>query len=389
MADRRPISWLSLLLWVLASGAGWGLIPFLELGVVLPVFRVLFSKQTIMGMSEFSYAFQGAIFGIILGVLFGAVIGVFQWLVLRRHIDRAYWWIVATVAGLGLGAPLGIIALRPLFAGPTAIGGSFYFILLAAVVPGIVVGLLQRLVLRWHFDWTWWWMLPSALTWPVTLLYTLESGEDVSLAVGRAGWLAELGLVMGAISGITLLLISRRRREGVTGPVIAAMRRRLSKLVLGITAVLLLVLISAATVGNKPEAPEAPEATSDCYSIRSDKDSLEVMSVDPPSGTTVQAGAEVTVTVKCKYNLESHERADLHLDWTDYSGHGGLLASSEVSGSGQIVLEGILEVPNSQEISLMLWLFPPEEVWTEAGFTCAEPIVSTIVESYPVQNLQE
>ena len=216
MADRRPIGWLSLFLWVLASAVGWSLIPFLELGVVFPVLGALFSGQTAAEMSEFSYAFQGAIFGIFLGILFGAVIGVLQWLVLRRHIERAYWWIAATVAGLVLGTPLGIVALRPMFAGPTGTGelsSLLYFILLAALVPGAVVGLLQRLVLQRHFNGTWWWVLTSALTWPVSFLYVLEGGEDVSLAVGRAGSLSGLGLVVGTISGIALFLISRKRGE--------------------------------------------------------------------------------------------------------------------------------------------------------------------------------
>ena len=230
-----------MLLWVLVTAVSWGLIPFLLLAVLVPVFEALFIGQTLVEPSESYFAFQGAILGILLGVPFGAVIGILQWLVLRRHISCAYWWISATVAGLALGTPLGIVALRPLFTGPTSIGGSSYFVLLAALVPGIIVGLLQRLVLRRHFDRTWWWMAPSALNWPVSLLYFLEGGDDVSIAVGRAGFLVGLGLVLGAISGVSLLLISRKRGEGVTWPIIAAVRRRFSRR--AVIAVLILVLI--------------------------------------------------------------------------------------------------------------------------------------------------
>jgi sugar lactone lactonase YvrE len=240
--DKRPVGWLSLLLWVIASAVGWGLIPFLVLGVVLPVLRVLFSKQMVMGMSEFSYTFQGAIFGIILGILFGLTISVLQWLVLRRHITKACWWIAATVTGLSLGIPLGIVALRSLFAGPTAIGGPSYFIILAAIVPGIIVGLLQQMALQQHFSRAWWWMLPSALTWPVPLIYLFEGVE-----VRDAGLLAGLGLILGTISGIALFFISRKRKEDVvTGTARAAIRRRFPIKV--VTAVLLLVFITAVSL---------------------------------------------------------------------------------------------------------------------------------------------
>ena len=42
MADRRPIGWLSVFLWVLASVAGWGLILFLVLGMLVPLHDALF-----------------------------------------------------------------------------------------------------------------------------------------------------------------------------------------------------------------------------------------------------------------------------------------------------------------------------------------------------------
>jgi len=246
MADRRPIGWLSLLLWVLASGVGWGLIPFLALGVIIPVFRALFSEQTITGPTEFTYALQAAILGLLLGVLLGAVTGVLQWLILRRHIAQAYWWIAATAAGLGLGIALGFVSLRPMFAGATSAGGSYYFMVLAGLVPGVITGLLQRQVLRRHFNRAWWWMLPSALTWPVYLVYSMENIGDISLAMGRATFLAEVGLVTGAISGVALFLISRKRREGVTEPTKAEGRRGFYRW--AVTAVALLAVITGVTL---------------------------------------------------------------------------------------------------------------------------------------------
>jgi len=314
MADKRPIGWLSLLLWVLASVVGWGLLPFLELGVVFPVFGALFSGQTAAEMSEFSWAFQGAIFGIILGVVFGVMIGVLQWLVLRRQIDRAYWWIAATVAGLGLGTPLGILALRPMFAGPTGIGelsSLLYFILLAALVPGAVVGLLQRLVLRRHFSGTWWWVLTSALTWPVSFLYVLEGGDDVSLAMERAGSLAGLGLVLGTISGIALFLISKKHRERVTGPAKTAVRRRFSRRV--VTSVLLLVLAVAVILS----VIHAFSARNPLLTLKGHTDGVVGVAFSPDGALLASASRDGTVRIwraedgELLHNLEHIRQGDL------------------------------------------------------------------------------
>ena len=41
------------------------------------------------------------------GALFGGLLGFLQWLVLRRQVQNAYWWIIATILGWSIGAALG------------------------------------------------------------------------------------------------------------------------------------------------------------------------------------------------------------------------------------------------------------------------------------------
>jgi len=292
MADRRSIGWLSLLLWILASAVGWDLTSFLVLAVVLPALGVSIRGETVTERTEFLVTGQWIVPGIILGILFGVMVGVLQWLVLRRHISRAYWWIAATVAGLTIGTPLGIVALSPVFTGPIGVSGLswLYFVPRAAIVAGVVVGLLQRLVLRRHVNGTWWWLLPSALTWPVPLVYFLESG-DISLVAGSAGYLAGLGLVLGTISGVTLFLISRKRREDVTGPAKAAVRRRFSRRV--VTAVLILVLIAAVILS----VTHAFSARSPSLILKGHTDSVADVAFSPDGALLASASADGTVRI--------------------------------------------------------------------------------------------
>ncbi len=244
-AEQKGLGWRFVIWWGLASAAGWGLLPFIVGYVFLPLipvlFAALFNGQINAQSSEFSYILQAVMVGIVLGILLGTTFGALQWLNLRRHIPKAYWWIPATIAGLSLGIPLGFIALRPMYAGPTAIGGPSYFVFIAAIVPGIMVGLVQELVLRRHFERTWWWLLTSALSWPVSLIYMFEGFGEAPISV--SGYLAGFGLVVGIISSTALLIVSRKRRVPVAGPIKASLPRRLPTRI--VTATLLGVVVLA------------------------------------------------------------------------------------------------------------------------------------------------
>ena len=208
--EQKEIRGRFLLWWVLATTTGWGLSLLLGIVAWVPFYRAysaLFGVRNWAHVSNVSYAFEQAANGAFLGILFGVTIGFFQWLVLRRHISRACWWIVATIAGLGLGTPLAAVAQHDIFDNNFWVAAPLYLMLIAATVPGIVVGLLQRLVLQRHFDRTWWWILSSALTWPVSLVFLLPEGGYIFPVI----W----GLLSGTISGLTLLHISSRCKEGL------------------------------------------------------------------------------------------------------------------------------------------------------------------------------
>jgi hypothetical protein len=74
----------------------------------------------------------------------GALIGVVQWLALRRTLQRALWWLVATAAGFGLAGLLRAFGFDLL---PEEISRSLASFLLW-VIPGLVIALVTGLALH-------------------------------------------------------------------------------------------------------------------------------------------------------------------------------------------------------------------------------------------------
>jgi len=69
---------------------------------------------------------------ILMGVVFGVLSGIMPWLVLRRHVARAGWWIPAHLLGTLVGGALGIIAFHSV--------GLFGFYQFAWAVAGAIFG---------------------------------------------------------------------------------------------------------------------------------------------------------------------------------------------------------------------------------------------------------
>ena len=96
------------------------------------------------------------------GALYGVGTGILQWLVLRRWISRAGWWVLATTLGgaVGLTATMvlvdqGIIICMCI---PLVDGG---------LVEGAIIGILQWLVLRGQVSQSGWWLLASIVGWVI------------------------------------------------------------------------------------------------------------------------------------------------------------------------------------------------------------------------------
>jgi len=104
--------------WILVTGLGW-----LSVMVSLQLMNFMLANLSIL-----------------LGFpLIGALIGFFQWLLLRRHITQAAWWILASTLGWGLAA-LGNQT-------PVKNGSILAQLLVVGLIPALVTGL------------AWWYLL--------------------------------------------------------------------------------------------------------------------------------------------------------------------------------------------------------------------------------------
>jgi hypothetical protein len=133
------------------------------------------------------------------GALAGIVIGSGQWLVLRRRLPQAGWWIAATAAGQAIGLAAGAALVgygtEP---GELAVQGA---------VTGLAIGGLQALVLRRNGTSWYWWALAMPPLWALGWTVTWAGGIHVDEQFTNFG--AYGAIVVTALSGLLLAQVLR------------------------------------------------------------------------------------------------------------------------------------------------------------------------------------
>ena len=108
----------------------------------------------------------------------GVFVGLAQWMVIKRWLPRALWWLPATVAGFWA------IALAI---------GSGYTDILSGIVCGLVLGLCQWAAMRQQAPRAGWWVLWTMLS--LAVLF-----QSFSLGYLRVlGWFAIAPLLDGLL----------------------------------------------------------------------------------------------------------------------------------------------------------------------------------------------
>ncbi len=133
------------------------------------------------------------------------IIGFAQWLVLRRHLSSAWWWIFASLLGWGvIGLSsfgfIGWFAPRTLGLFPRLVYG-----VIDGATLGLILGMAQWWVLRQYVSKAWGWIFANILYW------------SISLAVG---W-----IVGGILRHFTHLFLSEVVGLGITWMLVAGLTR--------------------------------------------------------------------------------------------------------------------------------------------------------------------
>ncbi len=125
----------------------------------------------------------------------GLIIGFTQWLVLRRYVSQAGWWILVTALGWGIG--WSIIVSGFIIPADLGLSSSVF----SGALLGLTVGLGQWFLLRRWVNFASMWLLLSLSGWAIAL----------------AGFLGStlVGAVVGAVTGFAFDFLLRFPRQNV------------------------------------------------------------------------------------------------------------------------------------------------------------------------------
>lgn len=186
--ESLGIGWGFWLLWVLASTVGW------FSGFIIGKIGAFAIHDS---LSRHNY--MGAVFVAALA----AGVGILQWLVLRRRLSRAGWWVLASIVGLAGGGVVGPTAVALAVGDPTTWGVVGFL-----VVGWAMAGLMQWFVLRRQVSRAGWWVLASIVGWAVSgAVWGLGAQHGMGLEAlvvflaGGAG---------GAVTGLALVWLLRQ-----------------------------------------------------------------------------------------------------------------------------------------------------------------------------------
>ena len=178
------------------------------------------------------------------GAMAGASVGIMQWLILRRQLSRAGWWIWASIVGGAVGFSLtGWFPLNPTVGfGLIGLVGRLGDVTVGAMLGiqiGAPLGIMQWFVLRQRFFRAGWWLLANIVGFAsgfaaasvindvvISLFFGIGTALSpsptpitafIAAAVGGGGLGSVVGLAIGAITGMMLAWLWRRTARAQTG----------------------------------------------------------------------------------------------------------------------------------------------------------------------------
>lgn len=173
---------------------------------------------------------QGAIGCTIISAALGAAIGlglavgIAQWFILRRIVQRSQWWILASTLGwCGIFFSLTIMLYTAVPApGSPEFGQPFLVRLPLAgraiaqvTIAGALMGLFQWMILRSSLRQSWLWILANALIMLLVALGVFILGYNIGGLTGMGIFIVSFSPIYGVLSGSVLNWLVQQSRNPV------------------------------------------------------------------------------------------------------------------------------------------------------------------------------
>jgi len=173
---------------------------------------------TVIGLYFIFIPQMDSIISLVVLSLSGIPLAVGEWLLLRRELGIKAWWVLATTLAWALCWYLNIILALVLGEGTVgSIAGRLLFY--GLLFPGLIFSISQWLVLRRRFEKSIWWIFATAVGWDIELFgFVIFSGAVQTNLPATLYLFAIMGMVLGAIQGLALVLMSREDM-GIISPV--------------------------------------------------------------------------------------------------------------------------------------------------------------------------
>jgi hypothetical protein len=190
--------------WVAATIASLPIAGAIGFVIIKQAVAVLGGRIEVGGQSHITEDF---LFSWVFFPLFGLVLGLLQYLLLRRRVPRAGWWIAVTILGWTMPLNLGAIIPAAVTRAPAPA--------LAAALLGGLVALPQWWLLRRWVPQAGWWLVSNCLGWSAVGLVTgpsIMTSLDVAVAA----------VIPALAAGLALWLVLDRLPRREAGPMASA-----------------------------------------------------------------------------------------------------------------------------------------------------------------------
>jgi len=205
--DGGQIGWRFGIRWVLLTVAGW------TIGFPLGFVFVAVAGW-IIGIPEGSASIilKLGLDNAALVIVVVAVVSLMQWLALRRVVQRAGFWVLASIIGFTISSSIHGVVCHvygyPDDLGPLgALVWTLFFIL-----GGTLTGLLQQRILRHQVHRSGWWVPASAAGWGLVVIGFGIVSKILGVRLQVVGLIASSGL-LGIVTGVTLIWLLRQPKQ--------------------------------------------------------------------------------------------------------------------------------------------------------------------------------